>query len=310
VSPSDGVQGDHVNSPTPLRRKASLPDLQNTDKSSILLQGANYDVCELVKTAVCSPTVITAISAAIVPSIISSLKQYFEPLNTKIDLQNQEIAILHSKMGTYEKSIKHLEIENINLRKDLSEAKDQLEIIEREHDNLEQYSRRTSLRFHRVPVSGDLKSLNTDEEIVNICNNKMSVIPPISAEDIERSHLLGSVRDGKAQIICKFKSWKCKNNVFMCKKNLKHHKSDSFNVFITEDLTKKRQFIVQQLNIARKNDKIESFWTTDGKICYKEKSNNSQKGLKKMINTIDEIEHLLPDPLTEMTEDPWKNLPQ
>jgi hypothetical protein len=37
-------------------------------------------------------------------------------------------------------------------------------------------------------------------------------------------------------------------------------------IFVTEDLTKHRQSIVKELNIARKAKKISSFWTFDGRM--------------------------------------------
>lgn len=44
LSPSDGEQADHVHAPTPLRRKASLPDLQDPNSSvssTISVHGKN-----------------------------------------------------------------------------------------------------------------------------------------------------------------------------------------------------------------------------------------------------------------------------
>jgi len=58
--------------------------------------------------------------------------------------------------------------------------------------------------------------------------------------------------------------------VFKAKRGLKKHKSRSFNVFISEDLTKKRQAIIKSLAEARKKDLIISYWTSDGRIFYKQ----------------------------------------
>ena len=62
-----------------------------------------------------------------VPSIITNLKQYFETLNSKIDLQNQEIAILHSNINIHKKLHQVIGItDNRLLKKEFSEAKDQI----------------------------------------------------------------------------------------------------------------------------------------------------------------------------------------
>lgn len=129
----------------------------------------------------------------------------------------------------------------------------------------------------------------------------MKVTPPISVDDIERSHTIGPVRGGYGQILCKFKCWKTKTRVFMAKSNLKHLSSTGFKVFVTEDLTRKRQFMVQQLDQARKDKKIESFWTSDGRILYK----NNPKDRVRSIRSMSDINFLLPDPTDEIVENAW-----
>jgi hypothetical protein len=52
----------------------------------------------------------------------------------------------------------------------------------------------------------------------------------------------------------------------MSKKNLKNNPE---KIFITEDLTKTRQFIVKELNTQKRDNKIHSFWTFDGRILAK-----------------------------------------
>ena len=58
ISPSDGPQGSHINSPNPIRRKGSLPDMTSyetkTTDAPLYMQGKTYNVIELVKNAVCS----------------------------------------------------------------------------------------------------------------------------------------------------------------------------------------------------------------------------------------------------------------
>lgn len=63
--------------------------------------------------------------------------------------------------------------------------------------------------------------LDYDEIVVDLCNNKMKVLPPITVDDIERSHPTGRKKDGVFQLYVKFKFWKIKNRVYRHKKNLK-----------------------------------------------------------------------------------------
>ena len=104
-------------------------------------------------------------------------------------------------------------------------------------ENLEQYSRRTSLRFHniRVPLNnmGRIKHpIDTDSIILDICKNNLS-ITDMKKEDIGRSHVIGKPKDGKSQVIVRFLSYRVREKVYNSKKELKPHPD---NFFITENL--------------------------------------------------------------------------
>ena len=71
----------------------------------------------------------------------------------------------------------------------------------------------------------------------------------INDDDINRSHPIGRPRNNKRQIICRFRNWKIKNKVYSAKKQLK---TNSRNIFVTEDLTKYRQNIVSKIIEAKK----------------------------------------------------------
>lgn len=137
----------------------------------------------------------------------------------------------------------------------------------------------------------------------------MTVDRPISQNYLERSHLLGSVQDGKAHIICTFKAWNVKQNVYMSKKNFIQHKTDDNNVFISEDLTKRRQFIVQQLKSARKDENIDSLYSVDSRIFRKENSTKAHKCVKKLMRSLQDTEQLVPDLQSETDESPVDILP-
>jgi hypothetical protein len=119
--------------------------------------------------------------------------------------------------------------------------------LESRIEGQEQYSRRTSLRFHniKVPVDerGNVKHpVNTDEFILNVCNDKLGL--DINLHDIGRSHIIGKVKDGKSQVIVRFISYRTRNKVYSNKKGLKNHPD---KIFITENLTKYRTELVKQL---------------------------------------------------------------
>jgi hypothetical protein len=71
-----------------------------------------------------------------------------------------------------------------NLRRDVIHLSEQIE-------ELEQYGRRTSLRFHNVPMR-DIDKQRTDNIIVDIVKSKMKMIN-FSVDDINRSHIIGNI---------------------------------------------------------------------------------------------------------------------
>ena len=98
--------------------------------------------------------------------------------------------------------------------------------LESRVEGQEQYSRRTSLRFHNIKVSVDERGnvkhpVNTNELILNVCNNKLGL--DINLQDIGRSHINGKVRDVKSQVIVRFISYRTRTEVHSNKKGLKNH---------------------------------------------------------------------------------------
>jgi predicted alpha/beta-fold hydrolase len=58
--------------------------------------------------------------------------------------------------------------------------------------------------------------------------------------------------------------------------------------YLSQGLTKHRQSIAKELNIARKVKKIRSFWTFDGRIFAK----MTQEYSKQLIKNLDDVRHL------------------
>ena len=77
--------------------------------------------------------------------------------------------------------------------------------LEETVDDLEQYGRRNSLRFHNCPPPGEHNS--TDNVVISICKEKFNL--DLQEDGIFRSHPIGKTKaNGSIQIICRFKNWK------------------------------------------------------------------------------------------------------
>lgn len=215
------------------------------------------------------------LAEAIMPTLKSAVESAFQSLNDTIksqsetiDKQNREIVTLHDKLKNAEKSNQDLQ--------------QQIWGLEESMDELEQYSRRTSLRFHNCPQPNSNNS--TDSIIKDICREKLGI--QITENDIFRSHPIGNRNNhGGIQIICRFQNWKTKNTVYKAKSKLKNS-----DIFVTEDLTRYRQGIIHELSAAKRLRKVHSFWTNDGRIFTK----LSENGQKYLIKSISELHKIAP----------------
>lgn len=239
----------------------------NIQQPIIQAEGQTYSLPELIFKSMCDPSfieqLVPVLATAIAPSIEMAVQSVFQKLNSTIQEQAKEITDL-------KKSLEKAEETKTNLQK-------QIWCLEESVDDLEQYGRRNSLRFHNCPVHTG--TLDTDCMIIDLCKDKLGI--QLTEEDIFRSHPIGKPnRNGNIQIICRFKNWKVKNKVFSKKRQLKNT-----SIFLTEDLTRFRQSLIQDLTKAKRGGSIHSFWTNDGRIFARFEEN----GPKHMIRSFNDI---------------------
>ena len=90
-------------------------------------------------------------------------------------------------LTSFTKMLMILRNENEELRKTNSELETRLSVVEYESDNLEQYSRRNSLRISGIPEEPDE---NTDQRVIQLAGGLGIDISP---NDIDRSHRVGKL---------------------------------------------------------------------------------------------------------------------
>lgn len=145
----------------------------------------------------------------------------------------------------------------------------ELDSVRNELNDLEQYGRRNSIRLNNFSSTLPLK----DEEqitrsVLRYLNaNVLRDDRPLQMQDIERCHYVGREKKNKSrQIIVKFARYHDKNRVFAAKSNLKGNPSKTF---MTEDLTGSNHSVVKELLALKIDSKIDSFWTSNGRIYVK-----------------------------------------
>ena len=171
--------------------------------------------------------------------------------------------------------------ENQSLRSELDQTRKRLKDQEEDSlrlwadiDELEQYSRKTSLEFHGIPES----AYSWTEAAVLKVAEALNIA--LSPTDIDISHKLR--RKGKTFIIARFVSHKTKTKLYKERIKLKNlHVTDIFpgysnaaaadssKIFINENLTAYRRSLVVKVAKMRVDGTIHSFWTIDGKVFVK-----------------------------------------
>ena len=230
------------------------------------------DLTQMVMQSMSHPefldTFAPIVASVLSPLINQSIQKAMQPLEAKVDYQQSQITSQQSQITALQTANKNLACRVDKLQRTVDELTEldlanSVPALEDGLDELEQYGRRNSLRFHNVTIPEGEK--DTDKVIVQLCQETLNVT--ITSDDICRSHPIGRPnRKGKSQVICRFRNWKIKNSIYSVKKELK---GNDDNIFITEDLTQYRQSIVGALADAKRAGYIDTYWTTDGRSFCK-----------------------------------------
>ena len=202
--------------------------------------------------------ITTCVSTTLDNTIERVKAELIMPIRTTLDEHSSEIENLNRDIINQNSTIKALNTQITSKDSEIKDLKQNNEKLAAGLDELEQYGRRSSLRFFNVPLK---VNESTDEKIVDICNKMMNI--KINENDIERSHILNpTLSPTSNQIIVRFKAYKTKVEIYKQKKLLKGR-----DIFITEDLTKSNHAIVKELLNLRKANIISSFWLV-GWLCF------------------------------------------
>ena len=171
-----------------------------------------------------------------------------------INALHQENAALKISVAANVTRIKTLETENTQLKQDLKDAKSDFD--DRLND-LEQYDRRNSLRISTPWVES--RDENTDAMVHEIAWNCGVSLPPWA---IDRSHRVGKPKPNKPRdILVKFTGYRPREAVFNARANLGRSK-----IYINEDLTAKNSELFYKARCLKKQGKIDSAETRDGRL--------------------------------------------
>lgn len=146
------------------------------------------------------------------------------------------------------------------------------------YDQLEQYTRRESVKICGLEEQADETTGMLEEAVIEIAN---VIDVPLNPCDISVVHRSGPKKSGKPRpVLCKFVSRKKKEAIISNRRALKNAGN---KVFIYEDLTPLRSKL---LHVVKKNETIHHAYTSNGKIfaCLKDINDpNKHLDLKKVV---------------------------
>ena len=157
-----------------------------------------------------------------------------------------------------------------SLQKENQDLKTRVQKLAAKVDAAEQYSRRNCLRIAGVPEN---PLENTDVYVIDMSR---AIDAEVTLDDIERSHHVGPLREGKRRdIIVKFWSYRTRRKVYGAQTKTKG--CGYMGVFINEDLTKPRNKILLKARKMVKSKNLSSAWSSDGTILVRDKEDVKHK---------------------------------
>ncbi|XP_067660323.1 uncharacterized protein [Haliotis asinina] len=140
------------------------------------------------------------------------------------------------------------------------------------YDELEQHSRRNSIRIIGVHESEDEDIQKATLDVFKKINKDISI------SDIDRCHRVGKRVQGRSrQIIVKFVSYQDKDGVYTQRRKLRAMME---NVFVNEDLTHYSSKLFKMARDLRKSRWIENTWTKDGHIYILEQPDGAVRQIQ------------------------------
>lgn len=188
-------------------------------------------------------------------------------INIKVESQGVEIFDLNARVERLEKTNTALQKENDELRKTVKSLTTKNDEMKASFDGIEQSQRRNNVIIHGVPVEPKTVSLET--KVVEIINSKLGL--SVKEHDVADVHRMPKTTPKTNQtdnkppaILLELRSRKIRNEIMEKRKLLK-----GLPIAISEHLAPARSQLLMKANAMVTDKKLQSAWSTDGKILVK-----------------------------------------
>ena len=185
-----------------------------------------------------------------------------------------ELFDIRASHSTVLEEVKILREENLELKDSLQAQKHINNIMQRNTNDLEQYTRRNNVRIFDIDDRNPKETAEeTEEKVAQLCRNKLGY--NLQPWEVEVAHRTGRFQaDGNRPIIVRLVSRKTRSGILINRKKLKGTK-----VVIAEDITHENLRLFRQV---RDLDCVSQAWARDGRIFAKSRKD---KVMEVKLNT-------------------------
>lgn len=221
----------------------------------------------------------------------AQLTAFFKTESTRSLLHEMLCAPLQAEIRSLKDELKERDVKIAKLERTVG-------VLLEKNDELEQYSRRNSMR-----ISGLNEEENEDsfELVMNLANTKLALDPPLQPSDIDRVHRTGKPQAGRQRtLLVKFATYRQRDRLMSKRRALKETGS---RIFMNEDLTKTRSSLLWHARNAKRQNQIKDCFSSDGRIIIRKVDGTKQqvRNLTELQNITSATAFQLPPPLQSMT---------
>ena len=225
------------------------------------------DIHDIIKKIFCEDDFVSALERCMEKVISKRQREYEE----KIERQEGDIHDLKVALEKKEDEVQ-------SLTSSMKKLDSKIEAFENRANDLEQYSRRNSVRVFGVP---ETSTESTDNLVLNVVSDRLGCT--MTKADIDRSHRSGKPRsDNKPRpILVKLCSYRMKAELIKDRRKLK-----GSGISIQEDLTQFNHKLLMQL---ASHPKVEAAWSSDGRVMAALKTNQEGVQVKRLFSTMRQV---------------------
>lgn len=194
--------------------------------------------------------------------VIQQVKDLTVEVVKRIDVVEGQVLEIENKANKVEKDVKVLQGKTSRHQSSISELERRIQTLEREQNDIQQYSRRWNLRVYRVPEAKGETMKDCTKKVCDIFTDLVGV--QVKSENIEVAHRSGKPGPKPRPILVRFFDRKDRDEVLRNRRKLKNK-----GYVIDEDLT----FANYQLSKkAAAHTATMSVWSSNGKILARLKN--------------------------------------